>query len=85
MPGHVKNKVTFPPVVVYFDGKTYWLVDGFHRVAAYRLAGRMEIDCLVIEGTKADAQWRLAEQQGPRRAPHQRRQGQVREDGVEAP
>lgn len=26
--------VTMPPPIVYFDGETYWLSDGFHRVAA---------------------------------------------------
>ena len=46
-----------PPVVVFFDGTTYWLAEGFHRLAAYKLAGRKTIDCIVIKGTKEDAQW----------------------------
>ena len=46
-----------PPVVVFFDGTTYWLAEGFHRLAAHKLAGRTMIDCIVIDGTKADAQW----------------------------
>lgn len=46
-----------PPVVVFFDGETYWLAEGFHRLLAHKKAGRKQIDCIVIEGTKADAQW----------------------------
>lgn len=29
----------FPPIIVFLDGNTYWLADGFHRVAAAELAG----------------------------------------------
>ena len=46
-----------PPVVVYFDGEIYWLAEGFHRLAAYKKLGRKQIECIVIDGTKADAQW----------------------------
>lgn len=33
----------FPPVTVYHDGETYWLADGFHRLAAARTAGKEQI------------------------------------------
>lgn len=33
-----------PAVKVFFDGIEHWLVDGFHRVAAAKLAGLTEID-----------------------------------------
>jgi hypothetical protein len=46
-----------PRVVVFFDGTTYWLAEGFHRLAAHKLAGHTMIDVIVIEGSKADAQW----------------------------
>lgn len=46
-----------PKVVVYYDGTTYWLTEGFHRLAAYKKLGRKQVDCIVINGTKADAQW----------------------------
>jgi hypothetical protein len=50
----------FPPVVVLWDGKKYWLADGFHRVAAAKAARRIRpkmegIRAQVIEGTKRDA------------------------------
>ena len=45
----------FPPVVVFFDGKSYWLADGFHRVAGHSQAGRTEIEVDVRQGTQRDA------------------------------
>jgi hypothetical protein len=48
----------FPAITVYFDGKHYWLADGFHRINAHAIAWPDEpIECEVIKGTKADAQW----------------------------
>ncbi len=48
----------FPAIDVYFDGKEYWLADGFHRIQAYALALPGEpIECNVFEGTVQDAQW----------------------------
>lgn len=50
--------VDFPPVTVYFDGESYWLSDGFHRLQAAR-QGKPDkvIEAEVIQGTLADAQW----------------------------
>ena len=45
----------FPPVVVFFDGETYWLADGYHRLAAHATAGKETIAAEVHEGTKRDA------------------------------
>ena len=54
----MKAGETFPAIDVYFDGKDYWLADGFHRIQAYALALPGEpIDCNVFEGTVQDAQW----------------------------
>ncbi len=44
------------PVVV-FDGTTYWLDDGFHRLEAAKQAGLTEILCDVREGSLLDAIW----------------------------
>jgi len=44
-----------PPVSVVFDGADYWLVDGFHRLHAWRKNGRKTIDAVIAEGTLRDA------------------------------
>jgi ParB-like chromosome segregation protein Spo0J len=48
------------PVVVRFDGETYWLQDGFHRVKALRTIGLTEVEAEVLPGTYEDmeAEWR---------------------------
>lgn len=49
------NGDKLPPIVVFHDGSTYWLADGFHRVMA---ANRAKIEWLhadVHRGTKRDA------------------------------
>jgi len=54
----MKDGAQFPPVVVFFDGSTYWLADGFHRVTAARdYAGLMVFPAELHHGTKRDAQW----------------------------
>jgi hypothetical protein len=45
----------FPPVVVFNDGKDFWLADGFHRVLAARVADILEIDVDLRPGTKREA------------------------------
>ena len=45
----------FPPVVVFFDGASYWLADGFHRYFGARNAGESAIAVQVINGTQRDA------------------------------
>jgi hypothetical protein len=47
----------FPPVDVFFDGETYWLADGFHRYDAHVALGLKLIDCIVHQGSYADALW----------------------------
>jgi hypothetical protein len=50
--GESKN---LPPVVVFFDGATYWLADGFHRYWANRKIDCNQIFAEVHQGTQRDA------------------------------
>ena len=49
--------VKLPPVEVIYDGKDYFLWEGFHRIHATRKLGKTSITANVEEGTKRDAQW----------------------------
>ena len=51
----VRAGVDFPAIVVFFDGKNYWLADGFHRYEAYSRAGAYEIAADIRQGTQRDA------------------------------
>lgn len=50
-----ENLSRLPPIVVYHDGESYWLADGFHRVRAHQVAGREEVAAEVLQGTLRDA------------------------------
>lgn len=45
----------FPPVIVYFDGREYWLADGFHRLAAWAQIGRTDIPTEIRQGDRRAA------------------------------
>ena len=45
----------FPPIVVFFDGSSYWIGDGYHRWHAAAQSDRETIECDVRKGTKRDA------------------------------
>lgn len=49
------NGATFPPVVVFEDGVSIWLADGFHRFHAHGKANIETIDCDVRTGTQREA------------------------------
>ena len=51
----MENGAKFPPVIVFFDGKKYWLADGYHRYMAAGVLGKTEIETVVHEGSKRDA------------------------------
>lgn len=46
---------TFPPLIVFHDGVTNWLADGFHRYFAAKGCGLAEFECDVRQGTVRDA------------------------------
>jgi hypothetical protein len=45
----------FPPIVVYYDGATYWLADGFHRYLAAKRNEATTISSQVETGGRLDA------------------------------
>ena len=50
--------VNFPPVTVFYDGRDYWLADGFHRYYAWQSARPgLAIKTDVHQGTVEDARW----------------------------
>ena len=51
----LEGKDRFPPVDLWFDGKSYWPSDGFHRFHAHKRAGFLDIEAVVNQGTKRDA------------------------------
>lgn len=51
----MRKGAEFLPVLVVYDGQHYWLVDGFHRVAAAKQAGKIEVLAEIYEGTLRDA------------------------------
>ncbi|PWJ73849.1 hypothetical protein C7441_12533 [Pseudaminobacter salicylatoxidans] len=51
----IQDGASFPPIIVFYDGKHHWLADGFHRFNAHRQIDRMEIDAEVRQGTRRDA------------------------------
>ena len=44
------------PLVVFTNGESYWLADGFHRFEAAQRAGRASVSCDIRKGTLQDAQ-----------------------------
>jgi len=54
----MRDGVAFPPITVFFDGREYWLADGFHRLDAWLQVHPGEsIEADVTQGTQSDAQW----------------------------
>lgn len=52
---HLSNGGEFPPIVVFFDSRDYWLADGWHRFLAHKRIGCLEIAEDVRIGTERDA------------------------------
>lgn len=51
----MQDGAEFPPLVVFFDGSTYWLADGFHRYEAASQAQQWEVMADIRQGTQRDA------------------------------
>ncbi|MGH9823217.1 MAG: streptomycin biosynthesis regulator, partial [Blastocatellia bacterium] len=51
----MQEGVVFPPVILYYDGKWYWLADGFYRTNGAQKAGKSTILSEVRQGTQRDA------------------------------
>lgn len=47
---------SFPPLLTVSDGKSFWLVDGFHRYYASKEIGFRDIQADVVSGSIEDAQ-----------------------------
>jgi len=45
----------FPPVTVFFDSTHFYLADGYHRYYGHKRAGKVSIQCEIINGTIRDA------------------------------
>jgi hypothetical protein len=50
-----EGEVSFPPVIVFYDGSDYLLADGFHRAAAVEEAGETMVFAEIRSGTREDA------------------------------
>jgi uncharacterized ParB-like nuclease family protein len=53
----IQDGEILPPLEVHYDGKVYWLVDGFHRLEAYKRLGHERVPCDVTRSTLEKAQW----------------------------
>lgn len=52
---HIESGGIFPPIVIFFDSKNYWLADGWHRLLAHERIGCLEILEDVRVGGERDA------------------------------
>jgi len=53
----LQAETEFPPLRVWFDGTNFWLVDGFHRLAAAEKAGFKEVTAYIHHGPLEAAVW----------------------------
>ncbi|MES1026710.1 ParB N-terminal domain-containing protein [Gloeocapsa sp. BRSZ] len=51
----IEDDKELEPVVVFYDGESYWLADGFHRYAAHKNQDKEAIACVIHQGTRREA------------------------------
>lgn len=67
----MENGDKFPPIIVFFDGMYYYLVDGYHRYFSYLKLGVSEVDVVIHKGTRRDAEvfsWGVNDKHGQPRS-----------------
>jgi ParB-like chromosome segregation protein Spo0J len=52
----MNDGAVFPPITVFFDGSSYWLADGFHRLFAEKQRGTEIVKVTVINGAIHEAE-----------------------------
>jgi hypothetical protein len=53
----MEDGVVFPPITVFYDGSSYWLASGYHRLFAEKQRGTETIKVVLINGTVDEATW----------------------------
>lgn len=51
----MRDGCVFPPLTVFYDGASYWLADGFHRLESARCVGFREIEVELKLGNQREA------------------------------
>lgn len=51
----MQDGAEFPAIHAFYDGSTYWLADGFHRVEAAQRAGWTDIPAIIEDGGQREA------------------------------
>ena len=53
----MEDGVVFPPITVFYDGSSYWLASGYHRLFAEKQRGTETLKVTLINGTVDEATW----------------------------
>ena len=51
----MEDGLKLEPIIVFYDGESYWLADGFHRWHAHHNQEREAIACIIHQGSRRDA------------------------------
>lgn len=53
----MEEGIVFPPITVFYDGSSYWLASGYHRLFAEKRRGTETLKVTLINGTVDEATW----------------------------